>query len=52
VYLTIYKVWIRKTAETLFAKVLQDCIKEETRYKWTKEEIKEHLELYQDDFDS
>jgi hypothetical protein len=52
VYLTTYKVWIRKTAGTLFAKVLQDCIKEETRHKWTKEEIKEHLELYRGHFDS
>jgi hypothetical protein len=37
---------------TLFARVLQDCIDEETRYKWTKEEIEEHLKLYLGEFDS
>jgi hypothetical protein len=52
VYLTTYGVWIRKTVGTSFAKVLQDCIEEETRHKWTEEEIKEHLELYRGHFDS
>jgi hypothetical protein len=39
VYLTTHGVWIRKTAGTSFAKVLRDCIEEETRHEWTKEEI-------------
>jgi hypothetical protein len=52
VYLTTHGVWIRKTTGTSFARVLQDCIDEETRYEWTKEEIEEHLKLHPGEFDS
>jgi hypothetical protein len=52
VYLTTHGVWIRKTSGTSFAKVLQDCLDEETRYERTKEEIEEHLELHSGDFNS
>jgi hypothetical protein len=52
VYLITHGVWIRKTAGTSFAKVLQDCLDEETRHEWTKEEIEDHLKLHSGDFDS
>jgi hypothetical protein len=52
VYLITHGVWIRKTAGTSFAKVLQDCLDEETRHEWTREEIEDHLKLHLGDFDS
>jgi hypothetical protein len=51
-YLLTHGVWIRKTSGVSFAKVLHECLDEDTRHEWTKEEIEDHLKLYSNNFNS
>jgi hypothetical protein len=51
-YLTTHRVWVKGVSGVSFAKVLYECLQEETRHEWTKEEIEEHLKTYPNDFNS
>jgi hypothetical protein len=52
IYLTTHGVWIKEASGISFAKVLHDCLGENTRHEWTKEEIDQHLDIHPGNFNS
>jgi hypothetical protein len=52
IYLTTHGVWVKTASGTSFAKVLHDCLEEDTRHEWTKEEIEQHLRMHPGNFNS
>jgi hypothetical protein len=51
-HVTTHGVWIRVGPGISVAKGLYDCLQEDTRHEWTKEDIEDHLKEHPDNFNS